>query len=214
MTLLTTLLKIDNSAWQEVFQVIGVFVGGVIAAISPKIIDSIKTKLNKKVEIDSFTNSNIIATEINNELLRIQGGYDAARVAILEYHNGVYSKKGLPFEYSSMRYEVTDHNTRSLMNEFQAVPVSPVAEMLLNLENSEEGYFKVHTDEEPDNILSRTHKYYGVKTAYTFKLFDTVKEGVLNIVWISNKKDLTDEEIVDIQISIFRISNLMLKLKK
>jgi len=212
MYLLNTLLIADS--WSDVIKLIGVFVGGVIAAISPKLIDLTKSKFNKINEIDAFTNTNIIANEINNELLRIQGGYDAARVSILEYHNGVYSKKGLPFEYSSMRYEITDHNTKSLMNEFQAVPVSPVAEMLLKLEKSEEGYIKVHTDNEPDSILSRTQKYYGVKTAYSFKLFDTVKEGVLNIIWIAEKKDLSNEEIQDIQISIYRISNLMLKLKK
>ena len=102
-----------------------------------------------------------------------------------------------------MRNEVVDNKTKNIITDFQNIPCSIIAEMLVELEDSKEGYI-IATDE-GDSPTAITHKMYGVRIEYNFKIGKDLAEGVVSMVFTDNINRLTKEQITEIKAHIQKI---------
>lgn len=188
---------------------IGVIIGGIIIYVAPKI----ESFFKKRRKSSTFVSNLEVAGEINKELDHIVVRLDASRVCVVDYHNGTSNYAGIPFNFVSMSYEAHDPNISPILSKFQSVPISPMVNMLLRLNSSSTGYVKT-TDADSDQDLNILHKVYGTICSYNFKIGPSLVDGVLSINWNSENVDLSQEEIDDIKVSIYRISSLISKIKK
>jgi hypothetical protein len=188
---------------------IGVIIGGCIIYVAPKI----ETYFKKKKKGSNFISNLKVSEQISKELDHILVKYGASRVSVIEYHNGTSSYAGIPFNFASMSYEAHDPNIYPMLGEFQAVPISPMVNMLLTLNNSTAGYIRT-TDQDSDKDMNIIQKVYGTICSYNFKMGVNISEGVLSISWNNKLANLTQDDIDDIKVSIYRIRSLTSKIKK
>jgi hypothetical protein len=173
---------------------IGIVVGGVVVALAPTISDWWK---NKSRDIFNRFDKNVkIRLKIKETTKEILNRFQAQRVVIFNYHNGDYSKSGIPFDYVSIIYETTDSNTTPIMQNFQKLPISLFTTMLNDIvDNQSVGYLKHCIDEE--NIDEETKQQmiaYGTHTVYHFIFSNQAKDGVISVNFVRNHK-LDEEEI-------------------
>ncbi len=197
----------------ELLKALGVIVGGIVATITPYIVTWIKKKLYSGEEAKSFLHNTEYRAKINEVLVEIRTIVGANRVAIVEYHNGNAAINGLPFNYASMTYEKDDLTTREMMMDFQKVPISPTCELLLDVHNSEQGYVRVASDYKHKDVVE-FNKYYGVETAYIFRIGDHIKYGTLQVMWINEDVTLEHEELQELHYKVMYVNELMNKMKK
>lgn len=188
---------------EHFLEALGYAFGAVILLILKYIFDLIVKKVRKDTLNLNFRKSISITAKINEELATIRDTYGFNRVSLIDYHNGTESFKGLSFKNASMRNEVVDNRTKNIITDFQNIPCSIVAEMLMNLEASEEGY--VIATDEGDSATAITHKMYGVKTTYNFKIGKDLTEGVVSMVFTDNADQITKEEILELKAHIQKI---------
>ncbi len=197
---------------QQIYENLGIIIGATIATIIPYLtayIKKFKTKSFFKNSIKNREKINIILSELRTFL-------DADRVSLIEYHNGDKSLSGVPFKYASMTYENTNNRTKELIFSFQKVPISPILPMLRGLLESKHGYVKVDTTKKSsgsNELVNRTHNYYGVTTAFNFKIGSSLEEGVLSIIWTDSSVELDAEEIEFVRIKLLEIRDILNKLK-
>lgn len=188
---------------EHFLEALGYALGAVILLILKYIFDVIVKKVRKDTVSLNFRKSISITAKINEELSTIRDVYSFNRVSLIDHHNGTESFKGLSFKNASMRNEVVDNRTKNIITEFQNIPCSIIAEMLMDLEASQEGYI-IATDE-GDSATAITHKMYGVKIAYNFKIGKDLTEGVVSMVFTDTSNHLTKEEIIEIKAHIQKI---------
>ena len=161
-------------------------------------------KIIKKRDIGGiFHRSMKQAVLINQELASLRDKYEFNRASLIDYHNGVSSFQGVSFKNASRRNEMTDINTKSIIKDFQNIPCAILATMLIELENSPDGY-SVTTDD-MDNETAITYRMYGIKKAYNFKVGKNLTEGVVSLLLNEDNVNLTPEDIKDIKGYIQRI---------
>ena len=161
-------------------------------------------KIIKKRDIGGiFHRSMKQAVLINQELASLRDKYEFNRASLIDYHNGISSFQGVSFKNASMRKKMTDINTKSIIKDFQNIPCAILATMLIELENSPEGY-SVTTDD-MDNETAITYRMYGIKKAYNFKVGKNLTEGVVSLLLNEDNVNLTPEDIKDIKGYIQRI---------
>lgn len=188
---------------------IGVIIGGCIIYVAPKI----ETFLKKKKKGSNFVSNLKVAEQISKELDHVLVKVGASRVSVIEYHNGTSSYAGIPFNFASMSYEAHDPNIYPMVNEFQAIPISPMVNMLLELNKSSDGYIRT-TNQDQDKDMNILQRVYGTICSYNFKMGLSISEGVLSISWNNKMVNLSQEDIDDIKVSIYRIRSLTAKIKK
>ena len=87
-------------------------------------------KIIKKRDIGGiFHRSMKQAVLINQELASLRDKYEFNRASLIDYHNGVSSFQGVSFKNASMRNEMTDINTKSIIKDFQNIPCAILATM-------------------------------------------------------------------------------------
>lgn len=197
----------------EVLKAVGIVVGGILATIAPYVATWIKSKWSKNEEANSFIHNTEYRVQINEVLVEIRTLVGANRVSIVEYHNGNAAINGLPFNYASMTYEKDDQTTREMMMNFQKVPISPTCELLLDIHNSAQGYVRVGKDYKHKDVVE-FNRYYGVESAYIFRIGDHIKYGTVQLMWIGEDADLEPEEIEEVHYKVMYINELMKKMKK
>lgn len=197
----------------EFYTSLGMLIGGALATVTPYIITWIKDKLNKNKQGHSFIQNTILRTKINETLIEIRAYVGANKANIVEYHNGVVSTNGLPFNYSSMTYESVDYTTKETMMDFQKIPISPISKLLIDIHNCNKGYLRIGNDY-PDQKIVTLNKYYGNETNYIFKIGDHIKDGVVNVSWVHEDTVITDEELYFIILKVQYINDLMKKMIK
>jgi hypothetical protein len=196
----------------EILESIGTLGGAIIVAVitqvTPPVVKYIKSKTLRARKEEEFKKNLTIRSKINEALIEARVLSSANRSQLLEYHNGDISLNGLPFNYTSMTYESTDVSTKNLMSDFQKVPISPFVNFLLDLDKSKDNFLKLQ-NHHPDENINYQMGYYGVKTSYVFKISNNLKDGVVVLDWVEDKKvELTKEQIEDIKIIILKIKNL------
>lgn len=197
----------------ELLKSLGVIAGGIIATVTPYIVTWAKKKFDKHGEAKSFLHNAEYRVQINEVLVEIRTLVGANRVSIVEYHNGNAAINGLPFNYASMTYEKADQTTREMMMNFQKVPISPTCELLLDVHNSKEGYVRVGQDYKHEDVVEFNH-YYGIQSAYIFRIGDHIKYGTVQLIWIGEDVTLDPEEIEEVHYKVMYINELMKKMKK
>lgn len=188
---------------QHFLEALGYALGAVTLLILKYIFDIIIKKVRKDTLSLNFRKSISITAKINEELSTIRDVYGFNRVSLIDYHNGTESFKGLSFKNASMRNEVVDNKTKNIITDFQNIPCSIIAEMLVELEDSKEGYI-IATDE-GDSATAITHKMYGVRIEYNFKIGKDLTEGVVSMVFTDTINRLTKEQIIEIKAHIQKI---------
>jgi hypothetical protein len=198
---------------EQLFSSLGVFVGAVLATITPFIVTYIKNKLHKNKEGKYFVQNTEIRSKINEILIEIRALVGANRVSIIEYHNGIVSTSGLPFNYASMTYESTDFVTKESIMSFQKIPTSPISKLLMSIHNCKNSYLRVGPDYSDNNIVL-FNKFYGVETSYIFKISDHIKDGILTVNWVHEDTELDEDEIEQIVLKTKYIQQMMNKMNK
>ncbi len=164
-----------------------------------------KWKDKRKIKI--FSKGLDTDSEIQKIITEIRATYGFNRSSILDYHNGTTSLGGFSFKNSSMRYESCDEQTKSMIMEFQNIPCSIVNEMLIKLEKSNVGYVMVTDDQNEtfDEQAVITHKMYGIRQAYNFRIGDSLIYGCLSLVNTQLRTKLTEDDILNIRAACQKI---------
>lgn len=189
----------------KMYEALGTIIGTIIifllsSPVIKKIKNSItKNRFGKRLEVDE---------EINKVLFELRSTYGFNRASLIEYHNGTTSLGGFGFKNATMRNELTDEITKPIILEFQNIPCSLVASMLVDLEKSPNGYIVVNDDYHDDGIKI-THRMYGVKQAWNFRLSTSLVDGCVSLISTNDDIQLTDGDILDIKAKCQRI--LLLK---
>ena len=145
-----------------------------------------------------------IRQHIIQALAKIQHQTGCSRVTIFEYRKGQKSK------YITCRFEVADKTTSSLLMDFKKMDISPYIDLINKINDSKVGWIKV-MDEGDDKETTKISKYWGTVTAYNFKITKSVWDGVVSLTWVNNKADLTDGQIMGVEIVIMGIHSLIKK---
>ena len=188
---------------QNLIQAGSYLVGAVILILCKAVFEIVIKQIKNRDIGGIFHKSMKEAVLINQELASLRDKYDFNRVSLIDYHNGVQSFQGISFKNASMRNEMTDVNTKPIIKEFQNVPCSILATMLIDLESSSEGY-SVTTDD-MDNETAITYRMYGIKKAYNFKVGKNLTEGIVSLLLNEDNVALTSEDIKDIKAHVQRI---------
>lgn len=143
---------------------------------------------------------------INEQLSYLKDRYNFNRVVLVDYHNGTSSFKGESFKNASARYEKVDHKTKSVLKDFKDVPTSILSEMLLELENSKNGWVTYEEDSMRNDQTSFIHRMYGAQQSYTFKIGKDLADGVVTLIRTDKIEELNPCEIIDIQSVVNRIA--------
>ena len=107
-----------------------------------------------------------------------------------------------------MTNESTDNVTKNIISDFQNVPCSLTASMLVELENNKDGYILID-ENYPDESTRITHKMYGVEQAWNFRIGKSLVNGCLSLVSTGNPILLSADDILDIKAQCQKI--LLLK---
>lgn len=188
---------------EQLAQAFGYALGAAILLVGKNLFDLVFKYIKQKKINTIFKRSINTSAIINEELSIIRDKFGFSRVSLIDYHNGTENFKGLSFKNVSMRNEVVDIKTSRMIGEFQNIPCSIVADMLVKLEESKKGYVVVGDD--GDDQTSITHRMYGVKQSYNFKLGKTLVDGVVSCAFTDNKYDLTQDEIIEIKAIVQKI---------
>ena len=194
---------------EEILKNSGIIIGAIIVYLAPKVEQYLKNRSKKKCFVDNIS----IDCDINRELLYFVNTYKACRACIIDYSNGSSNYAGLPFNHFTMTYEEVSINTPRVKDSLQKIPLSSVASMLLALEKSSDGYIKA-TDVDDNEKTTITHRSFGIKTTYNFKIGNSLIDGVVAIAWDDNYEDLDPSKIIDIKARIARIMALRNSIKK
>jgi hypothetical protein len=164
-----------------------------------------KWKDTKKIKF--FNKSLDVDTEIKKIIAAVRVKHGFNRSSIVDYHNGTTSLGGFSFKNSSMRYEDCDEHTKYISMEFQNIPCSIITDMLLRLERSEKGYVSVTDDqnETSDEQSVITHRMYGIRQAYNFRIGTSLIYGCLSLVSTDQKIRLSEDDIIDIKAACQKI---------
>jgi hypothetical protein len=188
---------------EQLAQAFGYALGAAILLVGKNLFDLVFKYIKQKKINTIFKRSINTSSIINEELSIIRDKFGFNRVSLIDYHNGTENFKGLSFKNASMRNEVVDVRTSRIISEFQNIPCSIVADMLIKLEESKKSYIVV--GDNGDDQTSITHRMYGVKQAYNFKLGKTLVDGVVSCAFTDNKCDLTQDEIIEIKAIVQKI---------
>jgi len=178
-------------------------IGATILILCKALFDFVVRQIKKRDVGGIFHKSMKEAVLINQELASLRDKYDFNRTSLIDYHNGVQSFQGISFKNASMRNEMTDINTKPIIKDFQNIPCSILATMLIDLENSPEGY-SITTDD-MENETAITYRMYGIKKAYNFKVGKNLTDGIVSLLLNEDNVNLTPEDIKDIKGYIQRI---------
>lgn len=152
-----------------------------------------------------------IREEIDDYIKKIQAYTQACRVGLYEYTNGNYSHACISMQYVEMSFEATDETTKPLILEFKKIPVSPFLKIINAINDSKTGWIKINESDD-DADIKRLNKLYKTSTSYSFRITDSVWDGVVSVSWVYMPHDLSDEQIANVEIMIMRIYGLMSKL--
>lgn len=164
-------------------------------------------KWKDKKKIKFFNKALDVDTEIKKIIAEVRAKHGFNRSSILDYHNGTTSLGGFSFKNASMRYEDCDEHTKSMIMEFQNIPCSIVNDMLLRLERSDKGFVTV-TDDQNETLDEQsviTHRMYGIKQAYNFRIGSSLIYGCLSLVSTNEKIRLSEDDILDIKAACQKI---------
>lgn len=188
----------------------GAIIGATIIAFFPYVVEAYKK--NSKIWFGHFRR-NVNTREKMNVLLHdMLIKFTAQSIRVYSYHNGDYSKSGIPFDYVSMVFEKTDRNTLEIMHSFQKMPISIFNDTLFSIMHSTTVGFLCHSVRSVEGEQRQQLLAYGCDTCYHFILTNDIKDGVVSLNF-SKEKNMTQEDIDYIKWQLKEFYILQRKLK-
>ena len=168
---------------------------------------ALKPVIEQQAKEKHFIESLWARKHIDEYLLEILIKLGANRTHILGYHNGIKGFDGLSFLYFSMIAEKVDENSIEVLPVYQSVPCAQYTNIILEIH--EKGY--IYVDSEDENILGKIHKQHGIKSAYKFRIGNSIAGGSLTISFMKERK-FTESEFTYVREMLTKIK-LMLEVK-
>lgn len=152
----------------------------------------------------NFFNQNVeLDIKVEEELAIVVAKFGFNRVSIIKYHNGSESFDNFSFNFASMTHEKTDPSTKSIVKEFQRVPLASYAPVLKKLKESKDGVVRVESDSTTPGVMQGG---WGIVESWNFMLTDRVADGILCCVSVHDKMELTPEEIAELRSITYKIN--------
>jgi hypothetical protein len=158
-----------------------------------------RDKIKKKSQEDLVTNSIIDSQLIADEVEYIRNEIKADRVYICQFHNGGhFYPTGRSIQKFSMFYESDAPGISMIRTMFQNIPTSLFNKALSQLSEKDSFLIPDFNDDKVTHYgLKQASESSGSKTSYfvSIKTLDDKFIAFLGIDYVSNKKELTTQEI-------------------
>lgn len=200
--------------WTEL---VGIFTTGVV---SPLVVQWIRNKEQRRraAKKDSVAEEVRFSKIISHRLEDIKDKFDADRVWISQFHNGGhYYPTGRSIQKFSIFHEVVSYDTPPIKMSFQNIPVTLFAKSTMHI--YEHNYLAI-----PDYFAEDANDYglrfiaeeTGAKSYYGFAIFCIENKfiGSLGVEYLKDKRDLTPEEIKEIEIEAAMLGGVMINYLK
>ena len=155
------------------------------------------------------------AVEQDGELLakleELREGVKASRACIYQFHNGGEYYTGRSMQKFSMTYETVDKGISRNLVERQSIPVSACNETLSNLIGDRRLYYVDVKKEMPESLCKIVAMEDGTKSMYKWAIYDLDKRalGYLQIDFVGKKKNLSEDDIQDLEMSAIKIAGYL-----
>lgn len=186
-------------------QQFGTIIAVILAFFAKEGWDIYKKRRTKKINATDMTKSIAFDVNINDELATLRDRYDFNRAALYDFSNGSGSLSGMSFKNVSMRYERVDLITKPIIRNFQNIPCSNIASLMLELNNK--GVLEVKNDEDgtTHELAIQHQRVFGVIQTYYFRLGDNLVNGCVCLSTTQEIVKLTLDDINDIKAACDRI---------
>lgn len=207
-------LMIDNETWKG----LGIVIGTVIGALTPKILD-----LLKKSHLLLANESTIRNAENQRIIDDIRARHDIDRIVIAQFSNGISTLNGVPFINGRLTFESKKSNLKSILTEYANFPVSWFASLFAPLvtpavksvlwSNDHEG----HSVNFGKEFIKDTSGTICLKSGRVCQLLminftDNFGNGVLELINYNDPIELTEDEYKTLLGDVFTLwRNLKVK---
>lgn len=192
-------------------EVVVAFLTGVLG---PILILVIKWYLNNRKKTDSLTETVINSNEINDELESMIDEYSADRIWICQFHNGGhYYPTGKSIQKFSLFFEAVKNVKDSIRPSFQNVPVNLFSRSFAEILDND---FIAIPDYKNSSVSCFGLKYTAdecrTKSTYLFAIRNVKNKmiGVLGVEYTSRKKNLSEEDILDLRIKATTLGGVLM----
>ena len=155
------------------------------------------------------------AVEQDGELLgkldELRENVGASRACIYQFHNGGEYYTGRSMQKFSMTYETVSNGISRNIKERQGIPVSACNETLRKLIKDRRLYCIDVKKDMPESLCKYVALEDGTKSMYKWAIYDLEKRalGYLQIDFVSKKKNLSEADIQDLEMSAIKIAGYL-----
>lgn len=193
-------------------EIVIAFITGVLG---PILLIYIKHLLGKKKKKPDMVMDTLRVSElINSKIEHIKEEFDADRVWVSQFHNGGnFYPTGKSMAKFSIMYETVGQYGQSVQTNFKNIPVNLFSKSINELLNNDSIEIPDYTDEKiPTFGLKYVAEETGCKSSYLFAI-KTIEDrfiGILSVDYTRDKKSLTSEEIIHLQVHASSIGGVLM----
>lgn len=193
-------------------EIVIAFITGVLG---PILLIYIKYILDKKKKKPDMVMDTLRVSElINSKIEHIKEEFDADRVWVSQFHNGGnFYPTGKSMAKFSIMYETVGQYGQSVQTNFKNIPVNLFSKSINELLNNDSIEISDYTDEQiPTFGLKYIAEETGCKSSYLFAI-KTIEDrfiGVLSVDYTKDKRSLTVEEIIHLQVHASSIGGVLM----
>jgi hypothetical protein len=193
-------------------EIVIAFITGVLG---PILLIYIKYLLDKKKKKPDMVMDTLRVSElINSKIEHIKEEFDADRVWVSQFHNGGnFYPTGKSMAKFSIMYETVGQYAQSVQTNFKNIPVNLFSKSINELLNNDAIEISDYTDEQiPTFGLKYVAEETGCKSSYLFAI-KTIEDrfiGVLSVDYTKEKRSLTVEEIIHLQVHASSIGGVLM----
>lgn len=193
-------------------EIVIAFITGVLG---PILLIYIKHLLDKKKKKPDMVMDTLRVSElINSKIEHIKEEFDADRVWVSQFHNGGnFYPTGKSMAKFSIMYETVGQYAQSVQTNFKNIPVNLFSKSINELLNNDAIEISDYTDEKiPTFGLKYVAEETGCKSSYLFAI-KTIEDrfiGILSVDYTRDKKSLTSEEIIHLQVHASSIGGVLM----
>lgn len=197
---------------ESIAGIIIAFISGVIGPITVMYIKYLLDKKKKKP--DMVMDTLRVSELINSKIEHIKEEFDADRVWVSQFHNGGnFYPTGKSMAKFSIMYETVGQYGQSVQTNFKNIPVNLFSKSINELLNNDSIEIPDYTDEKiPTFGLKYVAEETGCKSSYLFAI-KTIEDrfiGILSVDYTRDKKSLTSEEIIHLQVHASSIGGVLM----
>jgi hypothetical protein len=192
--------------------IVALISSGLTAVVGPLAVYIVKDKLSKK-KADILHQELQLSNIVQDKLTEIQKKFGVDRIWITQFHNGGhFYPTGKSIQKFSIIYEATSTNAGSIQHNFQNIPINLFSKSInYVLENNMLCIPDFKDETKPTYGLRYLAEETGCKSAYEFALRNISGKfiGVVGIDYVKSKKNLSHEQLEEIQYTIAALGGLI-----